>query len=123
MAKAGTVTTMEVFVQELTTADWAPNFNVLVPWVEPKLLPLIVRADPTGPDPAEKFVMLGGGITVKLTPELVLLPTVTVTLPVSRPAGHGDRDRRITPVRHSSRLIVIEGYGAATLTSSKTGSA
>lgn len=60
---------------------------MLVPCVEPKPLPFIVRADPTGPDPAEKFVMLGGGITVKLTPELVLLPTVTVTLPVVAPLG------------------------------------
>ena len=57
--------------------------TVLVLWVAPKLVPVMVTDEPTGPEPADKLVMLGGGTTVKLTPGLVLPPTVTVTLPVT----------------------------------------
>jgi hypothetical protein len=87
VAKAGTVTAMEVSVQVLTTAVWVPNFTVLVPCDRPKLLPLIVTDEPTAPEPADRLLILGGGTTVKLTPGLVLLPTVTVTLPVTAPLG------------------------------------
>lgn len=85
--KAGTVTVMEVSVQLLIAAVWAPNFTVLLPCDRPRLLPFNVTNDPTGADPTERLVMLGGGITVKLTPGLLLLSTVTMTLPVIAPLG------------------------------------
>jgi hypothetical protein len=67
VAKAGTVTAMEVSVQVLITAVCVPNFTVLVPCDTPKLLPLMVTDEPTGPEPADRLLMLGGGTTVKLT--------------------------------------------------------
>ena len=35
------------------------NFTVLVPWVEPKLVPVIVTDAPTAPDVGDKLVILG----------------------------------------------------------------
>ena len=58
-----------------------------VPCDRPKLLPFDVTDDPTGADPTERLVIPGGGITVKLTPGLLLLSTVTMTLPVIAPLG------------------------------------
>ena len=63
------------------------NFTVLVPWLDPKFVPVIVTAAPTAPLVIDKLVMLGAGTTVKLTPLLALLETVTTTLPVVAPVG------------------------------------
>ena len=63
------------------------NLTVLLPWVEPKLDPVIVTDAPTAPDVGERLVILGAGTTVKLTPLLALLETVTTTLPVVAPDG------------------------------------
>lgn len=49
--------------------------------------PLIVTTVPTGPEEGLKLVMLGEGVTVKLTPLLATAPTVTTTLPVVAPEG------------------------------------
>jgi hypothetical protein len=58
--------------------------SVTVDMVEPKLVPVIVTAVPTGPEIGERPVMLGVGMTLNAaladTP-----PTVTATLPL--PAG------------------------------------
>src|SRR5260221_13273438 len=35
------------------------NMTVLVPWVAPKLMPVIVTAVPTGPEAGDKLVRLG----------------------------------------------------------------
>jgi hypothetical protein len=51
VAPTGTATTIELEVQLLTTAAIALNATVLVPWVAPKLVPLIVTSDPTFPAP------------------------------------------------------------------------
>ena len=58
------------------------NLTVLLPWVEPKLVPVIVTDAPTAPDVGERLVICGAGTTVKVTPLLALLETVTTTLPV-----------------------------------------
>ena len=58
------------------------NLTVLLPWVEPKLDPVIVTEAPTAPDVGERLVICGAGTTVKVTPLLALLETVTTTLPV-----------------------------------------
>jgi len=63
------------------------NKTLLLPWVAPKLDPLIVTDVPTGPTEGLKFVMFGEGVTVKLTPLLVKPPAVTTTLPVVAPVG------------------------------------
>jgi hypothetical protein len=44
---------------------------------------------PTGPDVTDKLVMLGAATTVKLTPLLAWLDTVTTTFPVVAPLGTG----------------------------------
>ncbi len=48
---------------------------------------MIVTAAPTIPDATDRLVMLGAETTVKLTPLLALLETVTTTLPVVAPEG------------------------------------
>ena len=50
-------------------------------------MPVIVIAVPTGSEVADRLVMFGSGTTVKLTPLLALLETVTTTLPVVAPEG------------------------------------
>src|SRR4029077_14372889 len=49
--------------------------------------PVIVTIVPTAPEVGLRFVILGVGSTVKLTPLLSTPPTVTVTFPVV--AAHG----------------------------------
>jgi hypothetical protein len=51
------------------------------------LVPVIVAAVPAGPLVGERLVIVGGTVTVKLTPLLATPPTVTVTDPVVAPAG------------------------------------
>lgn len=53
--------------------------TVLVPCVEPKLVPAIVTSVPTAPEVGFRFVMLGVDNTVKLAPLLATPPTVTTT--------------------------------------------
>jgi hypothetical protein len=65
------------------------NVIVLVPFVAPKFVPVTVTDVPTGPVVGFTVVMLGGTVTVKLTPLLATLFTVTTTLPVVAPAGTG----------------------------------
>lgn len=50
---------------------------------------MIVTDVPTGPEVTDKLVMLGAATTVKLTPLLALLDTVTTTFPVVAPVGTG----------------------------------
>jgi hypothetical protein len=52
-------------------------------------VPVIVTDVPTGPLVGDRVVMLGATVTVKLTPLLARLFTVTTTLPVAAPAGTG----------------------------------
>lgn len=85
VAPAGTVTPMLVALQLVTAAAVPLNVTVLLPWVAPKLLPVIVTAVPGGPDAGDRPVIEGA--TVKLIPLLATPFTVTVTLPVVAPAG------------------------------------
>ena len=63
------------------------NFTVLVPWVEPKFVPVIVTEAPTAPDVGDKLVMLGAATTVNEEPLLATPLTVTTTFPVVAPVG------------------------------------
>ena len=62
------------------------NLTVLEPWLAPKPTPLIVTSSPT--DAAVGFkLLIAGGVTVKGTPALATLATVTITFPVVAPDG------------------------------------
>jgi hypothetical protein len=88
VAPPGTVTAILVALQLVTLAVVPLNLTApVVPWLAPKFVPVIVTAAPTAPVGIERFVMLGAGTTVKLTPLLALLDTVTTTFPVVAPTG------------------------------------
>jgi hypothetical protein len=89
VAPVGTGVTMLVADQLVGVAVVPLNFTVLVPCVAPKFVPVIVTDVPTGPLVGDRVVMLGATVTVKLTPLLARLFTVTTTLPVAAPAGTG----------------------------------
>jgi len=76
---------MLVSLQLVTVAVVPLNFTVLEPWLDPNVVPVIVTEAPTAPEVRERLVMFG--TTVKLTPLLVLLETVTTTFPVVAPVG------------------------------------
>jgi hypothetical protein len=57
------------------------------PCDDPKLAPEIVTVEPTGPDVAERAVILGAGKTVKFTPFVLTPLAFTTTFPVVAPDG------------------------------------
>jgi hypothetical protein len=61
VAPAGTGAAMLVALQLVGAAATPLNVTVLVPWVAPKLAPLIVTDVPTAPDVGFRLVMLGTG--------------------------------------------------------------
>ena len=85
-APAGTVAVIEVSLQFVVLA--AVPLKVTLPLV-PKLVPVIVTAVPTVPEPGLRPVIDGAEdpVTVKLTPLLATPLTVTTTLPVVAPTG------------------------------------
>ena len=88
VAPVGTTATIEVVLQLVIEVAVVPlNFTVLVPWVEPKFVPVMVTEVPTAPEVADKLVILGVARTVNDTPLLATLLTVTTTLPVVAPVG------------------------------------
>jgi hypothetical protein len=87
VAPLGTVVTRLVALHVVTVAVVPLNFTVLVPWLDPKFVPVIVTAAPTAPVVTERLVMLGAATTVKLFPLLAVPETVTTTFPVVAPVG------------------------------------
>ena len=61
VAEAGTGAITLLAPHEVGVAVTPLNFNVLLPWVEPKFAPLTVIEVPTGPDVAERLLIDGGG--------------------------------------------------------------
>jgi hypothetical protein len=60
LAPVGTTATIEVALQlVIVVAVVVLNFTVLVPWGEPKFVPVIVTEAPTAPEVGDKLVMLG----------------------------------------------------------------
>ena len=60
VAPVGTTVTIEVALQlVIVVAVVVLNFTVLVPWGEPKFVPVIVTEAPTAPEVGDKLVMLG----------------------------------------------------------------
>jgi hypothetical protein len=88
VAPAGTTAVMLVLLHGPTVVAAVPlNFTVPLPWLAPKLVPVMLIDVPTGPDVTDRLVMLGAGTTVKAEPLLATPLTVTTTLPVVVPAG------------------------------------
>ncbi len=87
VAPVGTGTAMLVALHVPTVAAVPLKLTVPVPCEEPKFDPVIVTAAPTAPDVTDRLVMLGVGRTVKFTPLLAWLDTVTTTFPVVAPLG------------------------------------
>jgi hypothetical protein len=85
VAPLGTGTTMDVALQLVGVAVVPLNFTVLLPCVAPKPLPEMVTEEPMIPEAGDKLEMVG--VTVKGTPLLGTLATVTTTLPVVAAAG------------------------------------
>ena len=88
----GTVATIEVALQlVMVEAVVVLKVTVLVPWVDPKFVPVIVTDCPTAPEVGERLVMVGVSSTVNDDPALATPLTVTTTLPVAAPFGTGTR--------------------------------
>lgn len=90
VAPLGTEATICVALQLVIVDAWVPlNVIVLAPWVAPKLVPEMVTEAPKPAALGETLVIVGVGITVKLTPLLATPESVTTTLPVVAPFGTG----------------------------------
>jgi hypothetical protein len=83
----GATAVMVVLVQLVTAAATPLKLTVLLPWVSPKFVPLMLTEVPGRPVFDDKLVMLGVGITVKLTGLLPIVPTCTYTFPVHAVEG------------------------------------
>jgi hypothetical protein len=82
VASIGTVAAMLVALQLVGVASVPLKLTVPLPCVVPKLVPVMVTEVPTTPEVTERLLMTGAGTTVKLTPLLATLDTVTTTFPV-----------------------------------------
>ncbi len=102
----GTETVRLVELQLLAVAETPLKVTVLVPWVVPKLVPVIVTEAPICPLEGLRELIVGVGGTVKDTPLLATPPTVTMTLPVVAPTGTGT----VIPV-----ALQLEGVAAVPL--------
>jgi hypothetical protein len=89
VALFGTVTPTDVLLQLVTAAAAPLKRTTLLPWLVPKFWPLMVIAVPAAPLAGESDVILGPGVTVKVTPLLVVPPATIVAGPVVAPAGTG----------------------------------
>ena len=83
-----TTTTIDVALQLVIEEAAVPlNLTPPAPCDEPKLVPVIVTDAPTAPDVGETLVSVGVARTVKDSPLLAVLLTVTMTFPVVAPDG------------------------------------
>ncbi len=67
VAPLGTVTAMLVALQVVIVATVPLKFTVLLPWDDPKFVPVIVTAAPTAPDVGDKELMVGFAAWAELT--------------------------------------------------------
>jgi hypothetical protein len=80
------------------------NFTFPVPWLDPKLEPVIVTDAPTAPVVIDRLLMLGAPTTVKPLPLLAVPDTVTTTFPVVAPEG---TIATILPVAQLVMLVAV----------------
>ena len=79
VALAGTGTVMLVALQVVGVADAPLKVTVLVPCVDPKFVPVIVTAVPTGPELADRLVMIGADDPVRVAACKVTFPAVLLS--------------------------------------------
>jgi hypothetical protein len=89
VAPLGTGTTIDTAFQLLGVADVPLNVTVLVPWLEPKLVPVMVTEVPDTPEVGDKLTIPGVCKTVNKNPGLGTPLTVTTILPLVAPFGTG----------------------------------
>jgi hypothetical protein len=83
VAPLGTDALIEVAPQLVIVVAVIPlNFTVLLPWVEPKFVPVMVTDALTAPVAGDRLVMAGVGSTVNGLPLLDTPLALTTTLPV-----------------------------------------
>jgi hypothetical protein len=99
------------------------KLTVLLPWLDPKLLPLVVTAVPTAPELADKLMMLGlavVGAIIKIAPSPALSVTLVTPEPVAPSAlrgsyvppnaigceGVSSSDSRLTPLLHGRNSTI-----------------
>ncbi len=101
LAPEGTVATILDAPQVVTLAVVPLNFTVLVPCVDPNVVPAIVTEAPTAADVGVKLVILG--VTVKLDPLLFTPLANTTTFPDVAPEG------AVTPMLVAPQLETVAG--------------
>src|SRR5215469_13112558 len=101
-APLGTGTAMLVALQFVGVAAVPLKVTMLVPCVEPKFVPAMVTSVPAGPEVGLRLVIVGGAVTVNVTPLLAMPDAVTTTLPVAAPFGTG-----------TAMLVVLQLVGVA----------
>jgi hypothetical protein len=89
VAPEGTVAVMLDEAQLAIVAVVPLNVTFPLPCGAPKFVPEIVTEAPRAAAFGDKPVILGAGVTVKVTPALAWPPTVTTTAPVVAPLGTG----------------------------------
>jgi hypothetical protein len=72
-----------------------------VPWVAPKLVPVIVTGAPTAPVVGDRLVMLGADTTVNVLLLLATPLTVTTTPPVVAPVG------TVATIELAPQLVIV----------------
>jgi hypothetical protein len=78
-APVGTDVARLVALQLVTVAGVPLNVTVLVPCVDPKFVPVIVTAVPTGPELADRLVMIGADDPVRVAACKVTFPAVLLS--------------------------------------------
>jgi hypothetical protein len=89
VAPVGTFTLMEVELHNVTFVATVPlNLSALVPWVEPKLLPVIVTSVPTPPLVGDRLLIVGAAkaVTESSKPARQVLKPVLVGTRMKSPA-------------------------------------
>jgi hypothetical protein len=85
---------MALPLQLVTAAVYPLTVTELLPWLAPKLLPLMVTDEPTGPDDGDRLAMFGGpgGTAWTVTAVLADAPAIVAvmfavptTIPVATP--------------------------------------
>ena len=99
-AVGGTSAPMLVAAQLVAVTDTAPMVNVLVPWVEPKFVPVIVTEAATAAELGETPLIAGVASNVK-DPVLATPFTVTTTLPL------GAADGTSAPMLVAAQVVAV----------------
>jgi hypothetical protein len=102
VAPVGTVAFIVVAFQLVIVVAVVPlKVSVPVPWVDPKLVPVMVTAAPTAPVVGDRLVMLGALTTVNVLLLLATPLTVTTTPPVLAPVG------TVATIELAPQLVIV----------------